>query len=246
MRPLTIVWVYPELLSIYADRGNVLVLERRAAWRGIDVQVRPLWLGDDLDPAEADIVLLGGGQDRDQLLVTEPLRRQAGPLRAAVEDGAALLAVCGGYQLLGHRYLGHAGDEMRGLGLVDLETVAGTERIIGNVLIEAEIDGRQGPIVGFENHAGRTHLGTGVAPLGRVVSGGGNNGADGLEGCLTGRVVGTYIHGPLLPKNPWLADVLLRWGLERRGGGADLEPLDDGLEALAARRAGSIARAERR
>jgi CobQ-like glutamine amidotransferase family enzyme len=242
---LTIVPIYPELLSIYADRGNVRVLEQRAAWRGLDVSVEPLRLGDDLDPGAADVILLGGGQDRDQVLVADELRRQAPALRAALADGAALLAVCGGYQLIGHRYAGHQGDEIPGIGLVDLETTAGTRRLVGNVLVDCEVDGRHRTLVGFENHAGRTHLGAGVEPLGRVVAGAGNNGADGLEGCRVGRIVGTYVHGPLLPKNPWLADELLGWALDRRGG-PPLEPLDDALELRAAERAGAIARAERR
>ena len=243
----TIVWVYPELLSIYADRGNVLVLERRATWRGRDVRVLPLRLGDELDPGTADMILLGGGQDRDQVLVAEELRRQAPRFREALADGAALLAVCGGYQLLGHRYLGHEGDEIPGMGLVDLETVAGTTRIIGNVLLESRDEaGTPRTVVGFENHAGRTTLGAGVTPLGRVVAGGGNNGRDGSEGCRAGRLIGTYVHGPLLPKNPWLADEVLRWGLARRGDDRPLEPLDDRAEQIAALRAGNLARGERR
>jgi CobQ-like glutamine amidotransferase family enzyme len=234
---ITLVPVYPQLLSIYADRGNVRVLEQRARWRGIALRVTPLALGEDLDPGAADIILLGGGQDRDQVLVAGELRRQGGALRAAVDDGAALLAVCGGFQLLGHRYRGHQGDEIVGTGLVDLETVAGDGRLIGNVLVDCELDGERNDLVGFENHAGRTTLGPGVAPLGRVVVGGGNNGSDGLEGCRSGRIIGTYIHGPLLPKNPWLADRLLAWALERRGLDSVLEPLDDRLELLAASRA---------
>jgi len=244
---LTVVWVYPELLSIYADRGNVLVLERRAAWRGLDVRVLPLRLGEELDPGEADVILLGGGQDRDQVLVAGELVRQARRYREALDDGAALLAVCGGYQLLGHRYRGHEGDEIPGMGLVDFETVAGTSRIIGNVLVECrDAAGTPRTVVGFENHAGRTHLGPGVEPLGRVVAGGGNNGRDGSEGCRAGRLIGTYVHGPLLPKNPWIADEVLRWGLARRGDDRQLEPLEDRQEDLAAARAAAIARAERR
>jgi CobQ-like glutamine amidotransferase family enzyme len=243
---ITIVPLYPEVLSIYADRGNVRVLEQRARWRGLDPQVQPVRLGEDLDPDAADLVLIGGGQDRDQVLVAEELRRQVPRIREALGQGAALLAVCGGYQLLGHRYAGHQGDEIRGTGLVDLETVAGEGRIIGNVLVECRFDGVERTMVGFENHAGRTTLGSGVEPLGRVVAGGGNNGHDATEGCRAGRIVGTYVHGPLLPKNGWLADALLAWALDRRGRPAELAPLDDGLEALAAQRAGALARQERR
>jgi CobQ-like glutamine amidotransferase family enzyme len=243
---IRIVPLYPELLSIYADRGNVRVLEQRARWRGLEPQVLPVRFGDALDPDGADVILIGGGQDRDQVLVADELRRQTPRIREALAQGAALLAVCGGYQLLGHRYLGHQGDEILGTGLVDLETLAGDTRIIGNVLVDCRFDGVQRSMVGFENHAGRTRLGPGVEPLGRVVAGGGNNGEDGTEGCRAGRIVGTYVHGPLLPKNGWLADALLSWALDRRGQPSGLAPLDDGLEALAAQRAAGIARAERR
>jgi CobQ-like glutamine amidotransferase family enzyme len=239
---ITIVPVYPALLSIYADRGNVRVLQQRCAWRGIEHRVEPLALGDDLDPRRADVILLGGGQDRDQVLVADELIRQAPRLREALAEGACLLAVCGGYQLLGHRYHGHQGDDIPGTGLVDLETVAGSSRLIGNVLVDCG-DGRT--MVGFENHAGRTWLGDGVAPLGRVIAGAGNNGEDRTEGCRAERILGTYVHGPLLPKNPWIADELLQHAVDRRGGGR-LEPLDDGLEAQTAEGAAAIARSERR
>jgi CobQ-like glutamine amidotransferase family enzyme len=239
---ITIVPVYPALLSIYADRGNVRVLQQRCAWRGIDHRVEPLALGDDLDPRRADVILLGGGQDRDQVLVADELIRQAPRLREALAEGACVLAVCGGYQLLGHRYRGHQGDDIPGTGLVDLETVAGSSRLIGNVLVDCG-DGRT--MVGFENHAGRTWLGDGVAPMGRVIAGAGNNGEDRTEGCRAERILGTYVHGPLLPKNPWIADELLQHALDRRGGGR-LEALDDGLEAQTAEGAAAIARSERR
>jgi CobQ-like glutamine amidotransferase family enzyme len=243
---ITIVPIYPELLSIYADRGNVRVLEQRARWRGIDVRIAPVALGEHIDPDAADLILLGGGQDRDQLLVADALLGLTPAIRSALADGAALLAVCGGYQLLGHRYRGHLGDDMPGTSLVDLETVAGPTRLIGNVLVECMFDGRRRQLVGFENHAGRTHLGPDVAPLGRVLAGAGNNGQDGTEGCVSGRIVGTYVHGPLLPKNPWLADHLLAWALDRRGLDPALEPLDDRFEERAAAGAAAVARAERR
>jgi CobQ-like glutamine amidotransferase family enzyme len=242
---ITIVPIFPELLSIYADRGNVRVLEQRARWRDLPVAVAPVPLGGTLDPAVADVILLGGGQDRDQLLVADALVRLTPAIRSALDDGAALLAVCGGYQLLGHRYRGHQGDDMPGTSLVDLETVAGPTRLIGNVLVDCTFEGRRHDLVGFENHAGRTYLGPGLAPLGRVVAGAGNNGEDGTEGCVAGRIVGTYIHGPLLPKNPWLADRLLAWALDRRGL-SGLAPLDDAFERRAAAGAAAIARAERR
>jgi CobQ-like glutamine amidotransferase family enzyme len=243
---LRIVPVYPELLSIYADRGNVRVLEQRARWRGIEVAVSPLPLGADLDPAAADVILIGGGQDRDQALVAEALRAQVPALRSAIGDGVPVLAVCGGYQLLGHGYADQSGRMTPGTGLVDLETIAGPDRLIGNVLVEVDVDGRRERLVGFENHAGRTALGAGVEPLGRVLAGAGNDGVSGAEGCRVGRVIGTYIHGPLLPKNPWLADLVLGWACEHRGLPGDLAPLDDRLELVAAAAAAGIALAERR
>lgn len=241
---LRIVPLYPELLSIYADRGNVRVLAQRARWRGIDVDVAPLSLGDTFDPARADVVLIGGGQDRDQALVAEALIRQSAGLRSAIEDGMPVLAVCGGYQLLGHRYVDQAGVETPGTGLVDLETVAGNRRLIGNVIVDVEMGGTAHQLVGFENHAGKTTLGPGVSALGRVKVGGGNTGDGYEEGCREGRVIGTYVHGPLLPKNPWLADQLLAWACDHAGLSTALEPLDDRLEAAAAENAISVARAQ--
>jgi CobQ-like glutamine amidotransferase family enzyme len=226
---LVLCQLYPEHLSIYADRGNVMVLRQRCAWRGIELVERPLRPGEQLDAAEIDLFLLGGGQDRDQLMVAEDLQRHRDAIAGAVADGAAMLGVCGGYQLLGHIYRGHQGDDMRGLGLLDLETNAGTTRMIGNVLMESDLGDGPRTIVGFENHAGRTTLGD-VAPLGRVLSGNGNDGSSGLEGARQGRVLGTYVHGPLLPKNAWLADWLIREALDRRYGAVELEPLDDELE----------------
>ena len=243
---LRIVPLYPELLSIYADRGNVRVLEQRARWRGIPVAVSPLPLGGDLDPGAADAILIGGGQDRDQALVAEALIAQVPALRSAIADGVPVLAVCGGYQLLGHAYVDQSGQRTPGTGLVDLETQAGPDRLIGNVLVEVAFGDRTERMVGFENHAGRTALGAGVEPLGRVLAGAGNDGVSGFEGCRADRVIGTYVHGPLLPKNPWLADLVLGWACEHRGLPADLEPLDDRLELVAADAAADIALAERR
>ena len=241
---LRIVPLYPELLSIYADRGNVRVLEQRLRWRGRDVEVRPLRLGEQLDPAAADLILIGGGQDRDQALVADALIAQVPALRSAIGDGVPLLAVCGGYQLLGHSYVDQSGVETPGTGLVDLTTRAGSRRLIGNVQVRVRLEGEEHDMVGFENHAGRTILGDGVAPLGRCIVGGGNDGQGVDEGCRVGRVIGTYVHGPLLPRNPWLADALLAWALERRGEDAALEPLDDRIELAAAEAAISAARAE--
>jgi CobQ-like glutamine amidotransferase family enzyme len=235
--------LYPEHLSIYADRGNVQVLRRRCEWRGIELVERPLRLGEPLDPDEPDLYLVGGGQDRDQILVAQDLLSRRDALQAAVESRAAVLAVCGGYQLLGHRYLDLAGDEIPGIGLLDLVTEAGTTRMIGNILCRCDLgDGVVHTMVGFENHAGRTVLGPGVTPLAEVVHGHGNDGQSGFEGARDGLVVGTYVHGPLLPRNPWLADWLIARALERRGQLSDLEPLEDALELAAARAAGEAAR----
>jgi CobQ-like glutamine amidotransferase family enzyme len=239
---LRICHLYPEHLNIYADRGNIAVLRYRCERRGIGFAVAGSGPGDPLP--EADLYYLGGGQDRDQVAVAGDLVGKADDLRAAVDGGAAVLAVCGGYQLLGHGYRGHAGDDMPGTGLVDLVTEAGPSRMIGNITIRCELDaGDPHTIVGFENHAGRTRLGTGVEPLGRVLHGNGNNGTDGGEGVRAGRVIGTYIHGPLLPKNPWLADWLLQASLERRHGAVALDALDDALEMEAHRVAERIAAA---
>jgi lipid II isoglutaminyl synthase (glutamine-hydrolysing) len=242
---LVLCQLYPAHLSIYADRGNVQVLRQRCAWRGIELVERPLELGGTLERGGADLYLIGGGQDRDQVLVASDLQRQRDVLHGSVADGAAVLAVCGGYQMLGHRYLGHQGDEIPGVGLVDLETVAGERRMIGNILCTCDLDDGEGPrqLVGFENHAGRTLLGPGVTPLARVVAGHGNDGESGFEGVRQGKVVGTYIHGPLLPKNPWLADWLIARALERAHGSVKLEPLDDAFERRAADSAARIARA---
>ena len=242
MTDLRICHLYPEHLNIYADRGNIAVLRYRCERRGIGFAVAGSGPGDPLP--EADLYYLGGGQDRDQVAVAGDLVGKADDLRAAVDGGAAVLAVCGGYQLLGHGYRGHAGDDMPGTGLVDLVTEAGPSRMIGNIAIRCELDaGDPHTIVGFENHAGRTRLGAGVEPLGRVLHGNGNNGSDGGEGVRAGRVIGTYIHGPLLPKNPWLADWLIQASLERRHGAVALDALDDALEIEAHRVAERIAAA---
>jgi CobQ-like glutamine amidotransferase family enzyme len=233
---LVLCQLYPEHLSIYADRGNVQVIRRRLEWRGLELEERPLRVGEELDPAAADLYLIGGGQDRDQLLVAEDLQRHRAALHAAVAGGAPVLAVCGGYQLAGHRYVAQDGGEMPGIGLLDLETRAGTTRMIGDVVCECDLGDGAGPrtLVGFENHAGQTHLGPGCEPLARVVSGNGNDGSSGYEGARAGNVLGTYIHGPLLPKNPWLADWLIARALARRHGHVELAPLDDALEQAAA------------
>jgi CobQ-like glutamine amidotransferase family enzyme len=229
---LRICALYPDLMNIYADRGNLLMLERRCRWRGIGFSLTAAGLGDAIDPDAHDLFYLGGGQDRDQRLCAFDLvetKRDA--LHAAAARGAVVLGVCGGYQLLGHRYaLGD--EEIPGIGLVDLETVRSDgPRLIGNVAIEVDLDGDGATrvLAGFENHAGRTRLGAGEAPLGRVLKGHGNTGSSGVEGVRRGGVIGTYLHGPLLPKNAWFAD----WLIRRAAGMQALEALDDRLEDAA-------------
>jgi CobQ-like glutamine amidotransferase family enzyme len=232
---LRVLSLYPEQMNIYADRGNILFLQRRCEWRGIEFSHAGAGPGDPVDPGGADLFYVGGGQDRDQRMVAQDMvatKRDA--LAAAVEDGAGLLAVCGGYQLLGHSY--QLGEErLPGLGLADLETVREPgERLIGNVAIEVDLGSGTRLLAGFENHGGRTHLGATAEPLGRVLEGHGNNGRDGREGVRRANLIGTYLHGPLLPKNAWLADHLIATALERRyGTRIELEPLDDALEDAA-------------
>jgi len=237
--------LYPDLMNIYADRGNLLLLERRCAWRGIGFALRGLGLDDALDPEAHDLLYLGGGQDRDQALCARDLAtRKRDAVHAAAERGAVVFAVCGGYQLLGHGYaLG--GERLPGVGLLDLETVREDgPRLIGNVAIEVDLDGQRRVLAGFENHGGRTRLAPGQPALGRVLRGHGNDGRSGEEGARGGRegsVLGTYLHGPLLPKNAWLADWLIARALRLAPGA--LAPLDDALEAAAhasARRAAGL------
>jgi len=234
--------LYPDYLNIYADRGNIAVLSERARLRGHDLDVRTIGMGDAVPGSEIDLFYVGGGQDREQALVAYDLESKAGPLRAAVEAGAAFLAVCGGYQLLGRFYRDVAGQELPGIGLLPLHTVAGQRRMIGDVLLDCGWSGRT--LAGFENHAGRTVLDEGAEPLGRVASGFGNDGESGFEGCRYKRAYGTYLHGPLLPRNPWFADHILGEALRHAGGDPELAPLPDELEAAA--HAVSAERARRR
>jgi CobQ-like glutamine amidotransferase family enzyme len=221
--------LYPDYLNIYADRGNIAVLAQRLAWRGHELEVAGVSIGDPL-PRDADLLYIGGGQDREQALVAPEIAGRTDELREAVDGGAAALAVCGGYQLLGRFYRDTAGVELPGAGLLPLHTIAGETRMIGDVLLDC--DGQT--LAGFENHAGRTVLDDGATPLGRVVHGFGNDGRSGDEGCRAGRVVGTYLHGPLLPRNPWFADWLLEQALSHRAGDeVRLEPLPDELERQA-------------
>jgi len=226
--------LYPDYLNIYADRGNIAVLSRRAAWRGVELEVEGISVDEKIEPGRHDLFYIGGGQDREQALIAPELAAKGEWLRQAVEEGAAVLAVCGGYQLLGRSYRDRSGAELPGVGLLPLHTVAGKRRMIGDVLLECELEpGVKRTLAGFENHAGRTQLDEGASALGRVVAGFGNDGKSGFEGCRAGRVIGTYLHGPLLPRNPWLADWLLEQALARRGESVALEVLPDELEAEA-------------
>jgi CobQ-like glutamine amidotransferase family enzyme len=237
--------LYPDYLNIYADRGNIAVLARRAALRGHELHVRAIGVGDALDPADHDLLYIGGGQDREQAFIAPDLAAKSDAVEAAHAHGVAMLAVCGGYQLLGRGYRGRDGSFMPGAGLFPHETVAGDTRMIGDVLLECELErGVRQPLAGFENHAGRTLLDPGAEPLGRVVAGFGNDGTSGFEGCRIGNAIGTYLHGPLLPRNPWLADWLLVRALDHAGAGASptLSELPDELEREAFRVAAERAR----
>jgi lipid II isoglutaminyl synthase (glutamine-hydrolysing) len=221
--------LYPDLMNIYADRGNIAILRARCEWRGLGFELSASGLGERLDSSSADLFYMGGGQDRDQAAVARDMvATKRAALHEAAERDAVILAVCGGYQLLGSGY--EMGDEeLPGVGLVDLRTVrAPGPRLIGNCAIEADLGTGPRVIAGFENHGGRTHLGPGEEPLGRILRGYGNNGEDGLEGVRRRNVIGTYLHGPLLPKNVWLADRLVELAL-----GVELEPLEDSMEDAA-------------
>jgi CobQ-like glutamine amidotransferase family enzyme len=230
---LRIAFLYPELMNIYGDRGNIIALSRRAQWRGVDVTVDNVTIGDAIDPGYYDFYFFGGGQDKQQIAVSQDLQGQKGEaLKEAVEGGAVVLSVCGGYQLLGHYYRPFDSDDLPGIGLFDAHTDAGNTRYIGNVLVDCAIP-EVGTIVAFENHSGCTFLGPGCSPLGKSIIGGGNNGADGTEGAIYKTAYGCYLHGSLLPKNPRFADHLLGQALERRHGAVELARLDDRLEQAA-------------
>lgn len=218
--------LYPDLLNLYGDRGNIACLERRLLWRGMEAEVTRYALDDVIDFSKLDIVLLGGGSDREQMLVCEKLREKRADMKAFTDDGGTVIAVCGGYQLLG-QYYDTDGGRIKGLELLDLYTVQGSPRLISNVVLES--DRYEMKVTGFENHGGRTKIGD-LTPFGKVLFGFGNNGEDGFEGVVYKNVIGTYLHGPLLPKNPMVADDLLSRALERKYGKGELAPLDDSWE----------------
>ena len=229
---LHLVHLYPVEMNIYGDTGNRLVIEKRLAWRGIDVESSLIGIGDEL-PDDADIILGGGAQDAAQSAVEHDLAKKAKDLSALAESGAVMLMVCGMYQLLGRRFLTADGQDIKGMGILPVETLAGNIRMIGNTIYDTP----WGEVVGYENHSGRTLLDEPTLAWGKVVKGGGNNGQDGLEGCLYHNIFGTYSHGPILSKNPQFADELIRRALERKYGSAELKPLNDATEIAAAKAA---------
>lgn len=231
---LRIAHLYPKRMNIYGDYGNILALVRRCRWRNIAASVDEIEVGQRFDPKRYDLMFFGGGQDQEQDAVAADLQKKAPALRGAVKDGAAVLAVCGGYQLLGRYYQPADGERLEGVGLFDAHTEAGPKRLIGNVVVEPDVSGLPDrPLVGFENHSGLTFLGESAEPLGRVKTGFGNNGRDRTEGAVQGNAIGTYLHGSLLPKNPHLADWLIKRALKKRYKTVQLPELEDTFELVA-------------
>lgn len=231
---LRICHMYPDVLNLYGDRGNVICMTKRLEWRGIDVSVTKLPIGDSRSLADFDLIFIGGGQDFEQQVLLSDLHRgKDREIKAAVEDGVTFLAICGGYQMLGAYYETFDGKRCDFIGALDLYTRGSAKRMIGNYKFQCSPSAGGSTVVGFENHSGKTWLGSGLEPLGKVLSGFGNNGEDGSEGAHYKNVFGTYSHGPLLPKNPELCDFILKTALERKYGSAELSPLDDGFELLA-------------
>ena len=231
-RALVLSHLYPSLMNLYGDRGNIMALRARCAARGIDLDVRAVEIGDEWNPEQTDIVFIGGGQDREQRRIQRDLAGLAGPLADYRDDDGVILAVCGGYQMFGRTYRGIDGEVMDGVAVFDMLSVhpgRGFQRCVGNVVALWEDD----TLVGFENHGGRSYLNEGAQPLATVVAGFGNNGGDGTEGARVRNAFGTYLHGALLPKNPRLADRLIQLALARRYGDAGLAPLDDQYESRA-------------
>ena len=231
---LKICHMYPDVLNLYGDRGNVLCLERRLRWRGLDCSIKKLPIGEQARLSDFDLVFIGGGQDFEQEVLLEDLHRgKDREIRAAVEDGLPFLTICGGYQMMGAYYETHDGHRCDFIGALDLYTVGSRQRMIGNYKFRCGPESGGSLVVGFENHSGKTRLGSGVLPLGSVLAGFGNNGEDGTEGARYRNVFGTYSHGPLLPKNPELCDFILRTALERKYGRAELTSLEDSAELAA-------------
>ena len=233
-RPLRIAHLYPSLLNVAGDGGNLIAIVRRSEWRGIPVEVAAVEKGETPDFRKFDVVLFHGGQDVEMAVAAEDFAKKAPSLREAVDEGVLVFAVCAGLQLLGHRYISNAGEEMVGAGILDLETRGGPQRFMQHAACRVTIDCATATVVGFENHSGLTELGPGCEAFGQVIAGAGNNGRDGLEGARAGNVFATYLHGPVLPKNPWLTDRLIEIAVSRAEGASfTLAPIDDQLELRA-------------
>ncbi len=223
--------LYPDQMNIYGDRGNIIALQQRCRWREIDVTVTPIHPHQEVSWGDFDLCFFGGGQDSGQALIADDIvQRHAHNLKAACRDGLVVLAICGGYQLLGNYFLTHTGEKLPGVGVLDVHTVGGSQRLIGNLAIHTTLPMTPHTLIGFENHSGRTYVGSGARPLGTVFAGFGNNGEDRSEGAVSQNTFGCYLHGSLLPKNPHFADYLITQALLRRYGHADLAPLDDNIE----------------
>ncbi|MGD9581241.1 MAG: type 1 glutamine amidotransferase [Vampirovibrionia bacterium] len=229
---LSIAHLYPNLLNIYGDRGNILTIKQRCQWRDIEVEITEIDIEDQIDPDKYDFYFIGGGQDQQQITVAKRLQEVSKQIHEAVDTGAVILAICGGYQLLGHYYQPFDGDKLEGISVIDAYTVAGNTRFIGNVTIELDESFNIEPktLVGFENHSGLTYLGKDIKPIGKTLTGNGNNGSDGQEGAVYKHVYGTYLHGSLLPKNPHFSDLLITQALSRKFGNVKLESIDDKIE----------------
>ncbi len=233
MTQINIYHLYPDHLNLYGDRGNILALCRRAYWYGLPVNLVAIQPGEEIDFSVCDLLFMGGGQDYEQKLVAGDLQGRHGNLLSAIEAGMAALAVCGSYQLLGRYYTTFKGERISGLDILDLHTEASRKRMIGNIVIRSNLWAPPRTLVGFENHAGCTYLGSSVKPLGEVVNGFGNNGEDKTEGVIYKNTIGTYMHGSLLPKNPWLTDYLLEKAVSYRNQQFKFEPLDESIELQA-------------
>ncbi|MDW7740261.1 MAG: glutamine amidotransferase [Bacillota bacterium] len=233
MVSINIYHLYPNHLNLYGDRGNMLALCRRAEWHGFKTNIITVEPGDLIDFKECDLLFMGGGQDSDQKLIAGDLKIRRSDLVAAIDNGMVLFAVCGSYQLLGHYYTAHTGEKFGGLDIIDLYTESGSRRLIGNAVISCPLWKPEKTLVGFENHGGKTYLGPSVKPLGKVLIGFGNNGTDKTEGAVFNNLIGTYLHGSLLPKNPWLTDYLLEKALSYRSQPHQLRELDDSFEQSA-------------
>lgn len=233
MHDITIFHLYPEHLNLYGDRGNLLALVQRSRWHGLKAHVVPVRPGSRVNFNTCDLLIMGGGQDNEQRMVVEDLQNRYGELKEAVEAGMVLLAICGSYQLLGRYYADASGERIPGLNLLDFYTSAGERRLIGNIVTSCSLWDPPQTLVGFENHSGRTFLGQNLKPLGKVIKGYGNNAQDRTEGVCYKNVIGTYLHGALLPKNPWLTDYLIKKTLQYRKINFELKTLDDSLETEA-------------